>query len=173
MKMAASRPTALVVATACASVVTACATTNVTEVSPVATSTEESGWWTQTEVVSAAVCTRIRVPGDVLFAPDSSELGPAAEPALAKAVEVAKTRTGRVTVTGYTDSQGPSNIALSQRRADTVANWITGHLNNNPAVIAVGKGESNPIADNSSASGRARNRRVEVTIDTGNSTTCN
>lgn len=76
----------------------------------------------------------------------------------------------RVTVRGYTDSRGNSskNQLLSQKRARAVASYLmmaVGNFNNAPR--AVGMGETNPIASNDTASGRARNRRIELNLRAG------
>lgn len=71
-----------------------------------------------------------------------------------------------VVVVGHADSIGSEayNQALSERRAQTVANKLL-ELGVSPAQIEVqGKGASHPVADNRTVEGRAKNRRVEVTI---------
>ncbi len=72
-----------------------------------------------------------------------------------------------ISVTGHTDSIGSEayNLALSERRAQTVVDYLV-QRGVNPGVIqARGMGESNPIADNANPAGRAQNRRVEITVD--------
>ena len=67
---------------------------------------------------------------------------------------------------GHTDSTGSEdhNLKLSERRAQSVADYIKTQ-NVNPARLAItGYGEAQPIADNETAEGRAKNRRVEVAI---------
>ncbi len=72
-----------------------------------------------------------------------------------------------ISVIGHADSQGDeqSNLELSQARVDAVkAAYV--QLGANPdQIIAIGKGESEPLADNSTAEGRALNRRVEFIIE--------
>jgi len=72
-----------------------------------------------------------------------------------------------VQVEGYTDSTGPAdyNYQLSQRRADAVIQYLAQKYNV-PAhkIFLIGLGKDNPVAQNSSASGRARNRRVDVRL---------
>jgi outer membrane protein OmpA-like peptidoglycan-associated protein len=72
-----------------------------------------------------------------------------------------------VTITGHTDSDGSeeANLALSQARVDAVRDWIIDNGGDGDRVIAVGLGESDPIADNSTPEGRQQNRRVEFIID--------
>lgn len=77
---------------------------------------------------------------------------------------------GRVIVTGHTDNVPPrnlrfsSNFELSKARARTVADLIRGQLKQPARVADEGRGDSEPIADNSKPDGRARNRRVEITL---------
>ena len=70
-----------------------------------------------------------------------------------------------VEVGGHTDALGPEafNQALSQRRADAVAAYLTASGVDAGRVNAIGYGESLPVADNGSDEGRAQNRRVEFT----------
>jgi chemotaxis protein MotB len=80
----------------------------------------------------------------------------------------------RVIVEGYTDNTpvGPemrregisSNLDLSSRRADTVADVLISGGVPRSIISADGRGDSNPIASNSTAEGRAQNRRIEVTL---------
>ncbi len=70
-----------------------------------------------------------------------------------------------VQIVGYSDSQGAdaANLALSKRRAEAVA-AILKESGASGSVQADGRGEADPIADNATAEGRARNRRVEITV---------
>jgi len=70
----------------------------------------------------------------------------------------------RVEIAGHTDSQGGAqyNMALSYDRAKSVRDYLVMRGLEPNRVIARGYGESRPIADNSTAEGRAQNRRVEV-----------
>lgn len=72
-----------------------------------------------------------------------------------------------VTVYGHADSTGPEdyNQQLSQRRALSVSNYLAAQGVSPGRLQAVGFGESRPIADNATESGRRLNRRVEVVID--------
>lgn len=71
-----------------------------------------------------------------------------------------------VTVVGYTDSTGSAatNQALSERRASTVAQYLQTRKVQSERLVVEGMGASNFIADNSSAAGRAKNRRVEIAL---------
>lgn len=71
-----------------------------------------------------------------------------------------------IEIAGHTDSQGDDqyNLNLSQQRANTVKNYLVKKGIDGSRVRAVGYGESQPVADNSSAAGRQQNRRTEVRI---------
>ena len=72
-----------------------------------------------------------------------------------------------IQVEGYTDSTGPAdyNYQLSQRRADAVIQYLAQKYSV-PAhkIFLIGLGKDNPVAQNTSASGRAKNRRVDVRL---------
>ncbi len=72
----------------------------------------------------------------------------------------------KVSITGHTDSMGPEsyNQALSEKRAQDVADYLAGKGISADRMTVSGMGESAPIADNSTKAGRADNRRVEVEI---------
>ena len=76
--------------------------------------------------------------------------------------------TAQLTVTGYTDSVGSDayNQKLSDRRAHSVVEYLIEQgVPRSSFVSVVGAGESNPVADNSTADGRAQNRRTEIKIN--------
>ncbi len=77
---------------------------------------------------------------------------------------VRKHQACRFEVNGYTDSTGPDafNQTLSEKRADAVKAYIISKGGAADRVTAAGHGESNPVADNETAKGRAENRRAEV-----------
>ncbi len=104
-----------------------------------------------------------RLPGEVLFNTGSSQLTSGGTEAVqAVAMQLQSQGRGSVGVVGYTDATGSSsaNQALSQNRAQAVANALRASGVNVTSVT--GRGESNPVADNSTAAGRAENRRVEL-----------
>lgn len=72
----------------------------------------------------------------------------------------------RLRIEGHTDHQGSDEInqALSQRRADTVKSYLSSKGVPANQLTAVGRGTRDPIADNATPEGRARNRRVELII---------
>jgi outer membrane protein OmpA-like peptidoglycan-associated protein len=110
----------------------------------------------------------ITLSGSVLFASAKSEL---LSDAQVKLGDVAKALgdqdpDSKILVEGYTDSQGSAsfNQDLSQRRADSVRSYLVSHGIASDRVTAQGLGLTSPVADNSSAEGRANNRRVEIVV---------
>ncbi|MFY2763415.1 OmpA family protein [Arenimonas sp. MALMAid1274] len=74
---------------------------------------------------------------------------------------------GAITIEGHTDSQGAdaANLALSRQRAEAVRRALEDGGLPASRLSAAGKGETAPVADNASAEGRARNRRVEISVN--------
>jgi OOP family OmpA-OmpF porin len=108
----------------------------------------------------------INLPG-VNFASNSDLLLPGAERVLADAVAtLGKYPELIVEVAGHTDSDGAdvSNLGLSERRAKTVRDYLVNGGVNATSLSVRGFGESQPVADNSTAAGKAQNRRVELRI---------
>jgi chemotaxis protein MotB len=115
------------------------------------------------------------VNSDLLFASGSFEMTPRGQQIIAGfAKKLAPTQTRKLIVNGYTDNApiGPalaatgvtSNEILSQKRADAVMQFIISQGVRPELIEAHGYGEKNPIASNKTASGRAKNRRVELTL---------
>ncbi|MGA2860585.1 MAG: OmpA family protein [Steroidobacteraceae bacterium] len=106
--------------------------------------------------------------GDVLFSSGRADLKVGATNNLNRLVAFLNNYPDRtVVIEGYTDNIGGDdyNLGLSQRRADSVKSYLTGQGIASMRLTSTGKGLSNPIAGNDSASGRQQNRRVEVIID--------
>jgi outer membrane protein OmpA-like peptidoglycan-associated protein len=110
--------------------------------------------------------TIITLSGSVLFRSNDSALLPAAFTRLDQVADALVAKGQRVTVEGYTDSKGSqaSNMSLSQRRADSVRSYLVTRGFPTEKIEARGMGPDRPIADNTSAEGRANNRRVEIVI---------
>lgn len=72
-----------------------------------------------------------------------------------------------ITITGHTDDQGTeqANLLLSQQRVDAVREAMIAQGGDPDRITAIGVGEAEPIAENTTEEGRALNRRVELTID--------
>ncbi len=70
----------------------------------------------------------------------------------------------RIRIEGHTDDTGPAsvNLRLSQERAQAVARYLESSSVSAAQLIAKGYGSTQPIADNATESGRARNRRIEI-----------
>jgi outer membrane protein OmpA-like peptidoglycan-associated protein len=100
---------------------------------------------------------------------DKVDIRPDAEPILDEAIRVINEQDGEFTVVleGHTDSVGSVsyNEALSEQRADSVRRYLVDHGVPEAKIRSVGYGESQPIADNSTPEGRARNRRVEPHLE--------
>ncbi|MCK1789425.1 OmpA family protein [Pseudomonas violetae] len=109
--------------------------------------------------------------GDVLFATDRADLKSSGLVNINKLAQFLQENPDRkVIVEGYTDSTGTAsyNQSLSERRAGSVRTALV-KMGVDPArVVAQGYGKEYPVAENGSASGRAMNRRVEVTISNDN-----
>lgn len=95
---------------------------------------------------------------------DSAVLKPAMEAALTDLADKIKASAGHETLTivGHTDSVGSEeyNQGLSERRAVSAATFL--EAQGIDAISTSGMGETQPVADNGTAEGRAQNRRVEV-----------
>ncbi|QKV17896.1 OmpA family protein [Oricola thermophila] len=109
----------------------------------------------------------LNMPSNITFATDQDQVIPAFYATLdSVAIVLNKYNQTLINVYGHTDSTGSDsyNQALSQRRANSVANYLAGRGVNPQRMIAQGFGESRPVADNSTEAGRAQNRRVEIQI---------
>lgn len=109
----------------------------------------------------------LNMPGNVTFATDSSDLSPAFFDVLNSVGKVlGEFEQTVVEVAGHTDSTGSDsyNLSLSERRAQSVTSYLTSQGVIPQRIISVGMGEKYPVADNSNASGRQANRRVEITL---------
>ena len=109
---------------------------------------------------------------DVHFDFDRFNLRPDALKILDDAVsKLGQNATVRITIEGHTDSIGTSeyNLALGERRANSVRDYLVNRGITNTRLRTVSYGEDRPIADNNSAQGRAQNRRghLVVIMETG------
>src|SRR5512134_2472377 len=99
---------------------------------------------------------------------DKSDIRPDAAVILDEAASILNANPGRsVSVAGHTDSVGTDayNQGLSERRAASVKDYLVGQGVDASRLSTSGFGESNPIASNDTADGRALNRRVELNLD--------
>lgn len=110
----------------------------------------------------------VTLSGSILFRSAQSTLLPSARAKLDQVTDALLTvRERNIIVEGHTDSRGSDsyNQALSQRRAESVRDYIVQKGYPADRIQARGKGEGSPVADNASAEGRANNRRVEIVIE--------
>lgn len=111
----------------------------------------------------------VTIAGDGFFEPGSAEVAGAVKPLLAEIAAAMVQLPGPVTVTGHTDNQPirslrfPSNFDLSRERAEAVRQLLAPTLTAQ-RLRAEGVADSRPVADNATPAGRARNRRVEITL---------
>lgn len=99
------------------------------------------------------------------FSTGSAEIEAAAEPVLRELAEVLQAHdTMRLRLVGHTDNTGTpaGNQTLSQRRAEAVKAWLVRQGIATSRLAVAGKGQDEPIADNTSDQGRALNRRVQA-----------
>ncbi|MEL6302652.1 MAG: OmpA family protein [Pseudomonadota bacterium] len=109
----------------------------------------------------------LNMPGNITFATDSSDLNPAFFDVLGSVSTVLnKYEKTVIEVAGHTDSDGSVeyNQALSERRAGSVAAYLTSRGILNQRIITLGQGELRPVATNATAAGKQQNRRVELTL---------
>jgi outer membrane protein OmpA-like peptidoglycan-associated protein len=108
----------------------------------------------------------ITLSGSVLFRSNDAALLPASLTRLDQVADALVAKGQNVAVEGYTDSRGSqsTNMDLSQRRAESVRNYLISRGFPSDKIQARGLGPDRPIAENSSAEGRANNRRVEIVI---------
>lgn len=115
------------------------------------------------------------VNSDLLFPPGGWQMSDEGKQVIAKlASQLAPTQQNKIVVNGYTDNapvgrelqrQGiTSNQILSQKRAENVMEYLVSQGVKPDLVSAQGFGDATPVASNSTAQGRAQNRRVELTL---------
>jgi len=105
---------------------------------------------------------------DVLFDFDKSTIKPEAEQILDRLVAFMNENKGsKVALSGFTDNVGTEayNLKLSDRRWMSVRDYVAKKGVEGGRVSGQGFGESKPIADNKTAEGRAKNRRVEIKVN--------
>lgn len=119
--------------------------------------------------VTATLAQQVTIAANMLFAFDSAELSDDAMAVIDERIETLRggaRLTSVMKVEGYTDSTGPEayNMQLSQRRAKAVADYIVSQSYNVKGndIEVIGRGEADPVAPNTTAEGRAQNRRVVV-----------
>ena len=106
---------------------------------------------------------KVNVPSDLSFATGRSDLNPSLRPVLDQFAQGLDS-TVRVRIVGHTDSTGNDaiNDPLSQARAQTVRNYLEDRGVPAARLETAGRGSREPVADNATEAGRAKNRRVEI-----------
>lgn len=109
----------------------------------------------------------LRMPSGITFAYDRADVQPQFQPVLNDVAKVLKDYPSTyIDVYGHTDSDGSDtyNQSLSERRAQSVASYLGAQGVQTARVATRGFGETQPIGSNSTAEGKAQNRRVEIKI---------
>lgn len=118
---------------------------------------------------------KVTINSELLFPSGGWQMPPAAQQTIAKIAPIlAPKLQNTINVNGYTDNTpiGPelqkegitTNLILSEKRANTVAQYLISQ-GVNPALVSThGFGDADPVASNDTAQGRAQNRRVELTL---------
>jgi chemotaxis protein MotB len=129
----------------------------------------------QAQVARLQGAIRYTVNSDLLFQSGSWEMSPDGQKIIAKlAQRLAPTQQNKLVVEGYTDDAPigaalkkrgvTTNLELSQKRAESVMQFMISQGLRPELVTAKGLGESNPVAPNTTPAGRAQNRRVELSL---------
>lgn len=109
----------------------------------------------------------LKLDANTLFDSGKSNLKPAGKEAINGMVdELKQTNLKEVVVYGHSDSTGSkqANLRLSQRRAQSVVDYLVAMGIPSSVIRAEGKGIAEPVATNKTAAGRAQNRRVEISV---------
>nr|WP_225778910.1 DotU family type VI secretion system protein [Pseudomonas sp. Marseille-Q3773] len=112
----------------------------------------------------------VTIRGDELFASASASIKGDFQPLMLRIAEALAKVKGNVRVTGHSDNQRiatlrfPSNWALSQARAEEVKGILAARTGQPERFSAQGLSDTEPLASNDTAQGRAKNRRVEITV---------
>jgi outer membrane protein OmpA-like peptidoglycan-associated protein len=101
------------------------------------------------------------------FSSGNANLTAAAQSSLKKLAAIIQSGQSEIRIEGFTDSQGAdaTNLALSKKRADAVKRVLQNAGVATARMQSSGKGKAQPVSDNGSAAGRARNRRVEIIVN--------
>lgn len=121
----------------------------------------------QVESINDGQAIKVTFESGILFATNSSTLNSASQSSLTSfANSLISNPDTDVEIYGHTDSSGNDNIniPLSERRAQAVYSYLASKGVAGKRMTSQGLGSSMPVADNSTAAGKAQNRRVEVYI---------
>jgi type VI secretion system protein ImpK len=113
----------------------------------------------------------IRLTGAGMFGSGSDQLSEEFKKPIARVAEALKEEPGPLIIAGYSDNMPLSgrgrfkdNTALSLGRAQSVLSFMSDKLNEPDRMAAEGRGEKDPIGDNATKDGRAKNRRIEIVL---------
>lgn len=112
----------------------------------------------------------VTIRGDQLFASGSASIVEDFQPLMLRIADAIRKVKGDVRVTGHSDNRPiatlrfPSNWALSQARAEQVLQILAAKTGQPQRFSAEGRSDTEPLASNATAEGRAKNRRVEITV---------
>ncbi len=110
---------------------------------------------------------KLNIPNDVSFDTGSAAIRPAMRGVLDPfAASLRDDLNARITIIGHTDSTGSDSVnnPLSLDRAQSVRDYLSTRGVSSARIETAGRGEREPVADNTSDTGRARNRRVEILL---------
>lgn len=110
----------------------------------------------------------ITVEDTITFPADSAVIDPSSEGLLNQGLVLMNIRPAMtITVVGHTDSVGSDayNLTLSEARAESVSKWFVDRGIDASRLTAIGRGESEPIADNETRDGRRLNRRIQFFLE--------
>jgi outer membrane protein OmpA-like peptidoglycan-associated protein len=111
--------------------------------------------------------TQLMMASDVTFRTNSSDINAGFYPPLNSVAQVLRKYSNtNIIISGYTDNTGGDayNQQLSEQRAASVGSYLVSHGVSPARIFTQGFGKRNPVASNSTAEGRAKNRRVEISI---------
>ena len=141
-----------------------------------------TGYWTPADAIrecdpayvqeeqapaAAPVAEKLEFAADAFFDHDKSIVKKEGKEKLSKlASDISGLDVEVIVCVGHTDSTGTEayNQKLSERRANAVKSYLVSQGVDGEKIVTEGKGELQPIADNATREGRAKNRRVEITV---------
>ncbi|KAF1067061.1 MAG: Motility protein B [Pseudomonas citronellolis] len=112
----------------------------------------------------------VTIRGDELFASGSASIKDDFQPLMGRIADAIGKIKGQVRITGHSDNRPiatlrfPSNWALSRARAEEVLQMLAARTGQPQRFSAEGLSDTEPVAPNATADGRAKNRRVEITV---------
>ncbi|MFG0806748.1 OmpA/MotB family protein [Pseudomonas fluvialis] len=123
------------------------------------------------EIIVNAESVSLRVSSEILFAPGQADLSVEGLAVLQPLLGMLRHSPHRISVAGHTDSipihnlRYPSNWELSAARAGSVVRYLQANGIASSRLQAIGMADTQPLADNQQAAGRAQNRRVELILE--------